>query len=118
MKKPTLFLLSGLLLLAYCQGGPETASSSNDEEGSASFEALLDELSTTSSYRADLAFYVLSESGEEKRTSYGIQSQFGPDALLWEDETGVYAPSGALKNGDQGFSNSLLMAETSPSGIS
>ena len=102
MKKPTLFLLSGLLLLASCQGEPETASSSNDEEGSTSFEALLDELSTTSSYRADLAFYVLSESGEEKRTSYGIQSQFGPDALLWEDETGVYAPSGALKNGDQG----------------
>lgn len=117
MKKPVLFLLSGLLLLASCQGEPETVSSSPIDEDStsvdaaSSFEALLDELSTTSSYRADLAFYVLSESGEEKRTSYGIQSQFGPDALLWEDETGAYAPMGALKNGDQGVFEFTLDGE-------
>ncbi|MDY6093732.1 MAG: hypothetical protein SPI58_01665, partial [Candidatus Enteromonas sp.] len=75
----------------------ETSSLSEKEQ----FLSYLTSLNETHRYTARLSYSVLSEDGEEHMFPYGIQEQYGDQALLWLDEERAIN-SGVLINGEQG----------------
>ncbi|MDY5440903.1 MAG: hypothetical protein SPG64_01600 [Candidatus Enteromonas sp.] len=108
MKKSLVLLLSAFLLVS-C-GDPNVdangTSSPIEESPSATSEATffdyLDSIEATHRYAAHLFYSIVSDSGEEKLFSYGIQEQYGDEALLWMDEEDPSVNAGVLINGDQG----------------